>query len=191
VSPKGIAIHTSNFAKITPSWKANSHSAIQDISRIHKRSPISRPCVKFRNKLAFYGEELLAPRPTPTLEGMRINCLISLTDFHQQKFCSYTQTTIVHKSFVPPKNRWFTQWTPSTFTWKLSLHCYSWVDAILSYILNLRHLKHPWKEVMDQFLGFQNSLFPIKISESFKPKISPTRTLYIIIIYLTKIILFL
>jgi len=27
--------------------------------------PNIRPCVTCRNKLAFYGEELLAPRPTP------------------------------------------------------------------------------------------------------------------------------
>jgi hypothetical protein len=31
--------------------------------------PCPRLLVNFRNKIIFYGEELLAPRPTPKLEG--------------------------------------------------------------------------------------------------------------------------
>jgi hypothetical protein len=59
----------------SPSWEAYSHSPIYSILwnpkinyRVHKSPPILMPCVTFRNKLDFYGEELLAPRPTPTLE---------------------------------------------------------------------------------------------------------------------------
>jgi hypothetical protein len=32
-------------------------------------SPGPRLCIVFRNMVIFYGEELLAPRPTPKLEG--------------------------------------------------------------------------------------------------------------------------
>jgi hypothetical protein len=31
-----------------------------------------RPCVTFCNKLAFYGDELLAPHPTPKLEDLLV-----------------------------------------------------------------------------------------------------------------------
>jgi hypothetical protein len=60
----------------SPSCEANSHTASQVIPylllnprvhyRIQKSPPISSPCLTFRNKLGFYGEELLAPRPTPS-----------------------------------------------------------------------------------------------------------------------------
>jgi hypothetical protein len=41
-----------------------------------------RPCIIFRNKVVCYGEELLAPRPTPNLEDDPLsatrNCLIKI-----------------------------------------------------------------------------------------------------------------
>jgi len=47
------------------------------------RSPqILRPSVTFRNKLAFYGDELLAPRPTPNVEDYPLStvrdCLFNI-----------------------------------------------------------------------------------------------------------------
>jgi hypothetical protein len=41
--------------------------------RIHKSPP--RPYVTFRNKLDFYGEELLAPLPTPNLKDRPLSAL--------------------------------------------------------------------------------------------------------------------
>jgi hypothetical protein len=42
-------------------------------------------CVTFRNKLLYYGEKLVAPRPNPKLEDYPLstarNCLVSI--FHQ------------------------------------------------------------------------------------------------------------
>jgi len=60
----------------SPSWEANIHSAGQEISprlswnlkeyySVDKCPPIPRLCVQLTNKLFFYSEELLAPRPTP------------------------------------------------------------------------------------------------------------------------------
>jgi len=44
--------------------------------------PNPRPCVTFRDKLMFYGKELLAPRPTPKLEGHPLSavrdCLVGV-----------------------------------------------------------------------------------------------------------------
>jgi hypothetical protein len=44
--------------------------------------PVLRPPVNFHNKLIFYGEELLAPRPTPKLEDHPLlavhNCLFNI-----------------------------------------------------------------------------------------------------------------
>jgi len=37
--------------------------------RIH---PIGRPCLTFCYRLSFYGEELIAPRPTPQVAGSRL-----------------------------------------------------------------------------------------------------------------------
>jgi hypothetical protein len=51
-------------------------------SIIHRISPGSRLLVMFRNKLIFYGEELLAPRPIPKLEDHPLSavrdCLFSI-----------------------------------------------------------------------------------------------------------------
>jgi len=35
------------------------------MSWLQRIRPIPRPCVIYHNKLIFYGEELLAPRPAP------------------------------------------------------------------------------------------------------------------------------
>jgi len=43
--------------------------------RVYKGPPISMPYIIFRNKLVFYSEELLAPRPTPKLEDHRLSAV--------------------------------------------------------------------------------------------------------------------
>jgi hypothetical protein len=52
-----------------------SHLSVRDIPHaIHER-PGPRLCVVFRNMVIFYGEELLAPRATPKLEGHPLSAL--------------------------------------------------------------------------------------------------------------------
>ena len=79
-----------------PSWEANRFSAGQEIPgilwnpkihyRIHKSPPAVPIVVQFQsisgvtvwmfcNKLRFYGEELLAPRPTPKLEDHSLSAV--------------------------------------------------------------------------------------------------------------------
>jgi hypothetical protein len=61
----------------SPSWEAISHLASQEIPcllwnpKVHLKEPTAdpRPCVTFHSKLDFYGEALLAPRPTPKFEN--------------------------------------------------------------------------------------------------------------------------
>jgi hypothetical protein len=81
-----------NSMEQNPSREADSQLATQEIPcllwnakvryRVHNSSPIRMPYVTFRNKLAFYGEELLAPRPTPKLENHPLSavcdCLFSI-----------------------------------------------------------------------------------------------------------------
>jgi hypothetical protein len=72
--------------------EASSHSAIQEIFRLlwNQRlitvytKPATDPypethprlCVTFRKKLIFYGEELLAPSPTPKLEAYPLSAVV-------------------------------------------------------------------------------------------------------------------
>jgi hypothetical protein len=63
--------------------EADSHSASQEIPcllwnlKVHYlvQDPSPGLCLTFRNELIFYGEELLAPRPTPKMEDPGINLL--------------------------------------------------------------------------------------------------------------------
>jgi hypothetical protein len=63
----------------SPSWEADSHLASQEILyilwnpkfhyRVHNSPPSARPCITFHNQLSLCGGDLLAPCPTPKLEG--------------------------------------------------------------------------------------------------------------------------
>ena len=92
----------------SPSSEANRSSATQEIPRIscnpkvhyhtHKRrphvrtqnqriSPSPRHCEIFRNISSFYGEELLAPRPTHKLRTTHCPMSATAHSIHQQLLC--------------------------------------------------------------------------------------------------------
>jgi hypothetical protein len=61
-----------------------------------------RPCITFRNKLFFNGEELLAPRPTPRLEDHTLSavrdCLFNIfaATLHSLRPFSHSETSSRH-----------------------------------------------------------------------------------------------
>jgi len=50
--------------------------------RVRKRPPTLGSCVRFRNKMDFYGEELLSPRSAPKMEDRSLSavrdCLLNI-----------------------------------------------------------------------------------------------------------------
>jgi hypothetical protein len=55
------------------------------------------PCEMFRNMIIFYDEELLAPRPTPKLEGQPLSASATAHSMYSQ--LPYLET-------VPPSATW-------------------------------------------------------------------------------------
>jgi hypothetical protein len=80
-----------NYMEQSPSWEADSHSASQEfpgfyITRnfiIVFTEACPRLCVTYHNKLYFYGQELVAPRPTPKLGDH--SCRLSATAHYNIK----------------------------------------------------------------------------------------------------------
>jgi hypothetical protein len=68
----------------SPSW-------VKSYQRI---SPGPRLCIVFRNMVIFYGEELLAPRPTPKLED---HPLLAVRD------CIFAANLHIRRPFLHPQ----------------------------------------------------------------------------------------
>jgi hypothetical protein len=86
-------------------------------SIIQRISPCPRFLVNFRNKLIFYGEDLLAPRPTLKLEDHPLSavrdCLFNI----------FTATLHIWRPF-PPSATWgraMPWWQGTHLTWKIWL----------------------------------------------------------------------
>jgi hypothetical protein len=57
----------------------------------HSQEPGSRLCMVFRNMVIFYGEELLAPRPTPKLEGHPLSAV---------RDCIFAATLHIYNKYI-------------------------------------------------------------------------------------------
>jgi hypothetical protein len=80
------------------SWEASRSLASQEIPRVlwnsegslpHSQEPATcspgpRLCIAFRTMVIFYGEELLAARPTPKLEGHPLSAVVTAFSMYSQ-----------------------------------------------------------------------------------------------------------
>jgi hypothetical protein len=109
--------------------------------------PIPRPCVTFCNKMDFYGEELLAPRPIPNLEIGWLRLLIPYIR-------SYPPWLEAVSSIRNPRTRH----TMATGTHKItpvnSLSIIPQVKFEVSEMFKSRPSTLPWKPQISQWSAF-------------------------------------
>jgi hypothetical protein len=107
-------IHTSDI----PCTK--SHVRFRSLkSFIQGIRPGPRPLLNFRNKIIFYGEGLLAPRPTPKLGD---HPLSAVRDFLFNIFAATLHTWRMSR---PPATwgRAMQSWQGTHLTWKVQIYC--------------------------------------------------------------------
>jgi hypothetical protein len=101
--------------KASPSFIPLRFPSLRSIIQII--SPCPRLLVNFRNKIIFYGEELLAPCPTPKLEDHPLSavrdCLFNIL---------YTHTCI--DTYIHTFNN---MWNVNCTYWQQTYHCWLWI----------------------------------------------------------------
>jgi hypothetical protein len=94
MEPEGSLSHSQQPATCPYPEPDQSSPCSPSLKSYQRISPGPRLCIVFRNIVIFYGEELLAPRPTPKLEDHLLSAV---------RDCIFAATLHIRRPFLHPQ----------------------------------------------------------------------------------------